>query len=79
MAGAEEDDLATTPLIIAEAELGLADASLVVLAERLKTVQIATLDERQLRAAPPRSASQPPLQRRRTDIPGSYLGSPPAM
>jgi len=97
---AEEDDLATTPLIVAEADhlvaarggraalralradlgagaylvewwpgatvatvrvaeqyadndLGLADASLVVLAERLQTVQIATLDERHFRAVRP--------------------------
>jgi len=97
---AEEDDLATTPLIVAEADhlvaarggrsalsalradlaagaylvewwlgamgavvrvaeryadmgLGLADASLVVLAERLETVQLATLDERHFRAVRP--------------------------
>ena len=97
---AEADDLATTPLIVAEADhliaarggraalsalradlaagaylvewwpgamvatvrvaeryadsgLGLADASLVALAERLKTVRIATLDERHFRAVRP--------------------------
>ncbi len=97
---AEQDDLATTPLILAEADhlasahggagaaealradllagaylvqwwpealgasvrvaeryadisLGLADASLVVLAERLETVAIATLDERHFRAVAP--------------------------
>lgn len=96
----EEDDLATSPLIVAEADhlvaarggraatralradlargaymvewwpgamgavvrvaetyadacLGLADASLVVLAERLDTVRIATLDERHFRAVRP--------------------------
>lgn len=96
----EEDDLATTPLIVAEADhlvaarggraalgalradlaagaylvewwpgamvatvrvaeryadsgLGLADASLVVLAERLQTIRIATLDERHFRAMRP--------------------------
>lgn len=100
---AEDDDLATTPLIVAEADhlvatrggpaalsalradlaagaylvewwpgamgaavrvaeryadtgLGLADASLVVLAERLETVQIATLDERHFRAVRPLAA-----------------------
>ena len=37
----------------ADADLGLADASLVVLAERLQTVQIATLDERHFRAVRP--------------------------
>jgi predicted nucleic acid-binding protein len=99
MAGVE-DDLATTPLIVAEADhlvgarggpaalralradlssgayvvdwwpaaigtsvrvaeryadmgLGLADASLVALAERLQTVEIATLDERHFRALRP--------------------------
>jgi predicted nucleic acid-binding protein len=99
MAGVE-DDLATTPLIVAEADhlvgarggptalsalradlvsgayvvdwwpgavgtsvrvaeryadmgLGLADASLVALAERLQTVEIATLDERHFRAVRP--------------------------
>lgn len=96
----EEDDLATTPLIVAEADhlvaarggraalsalradlaagaylvewwpgamvaavrvaeqyadsgLGLADASLVMLADRLDTVKIATLDERHFRAVRP--------------------------
>jgi predicted nucleic acid-binding protein len=96
----EDDDLATTPLIVAEADhlvaarggraasralradlaagayvvewwpsaiaeavrvaeqyydtgLGLADASLVVLAERLETLEIATLDERHFRAVRP--------------------------
>ncbi len=96
----EEDDLATTPLILAEADhlatahggasaakalradlvagayivewwpealgasvrvaeryadtgLGLADASLVVLAQRCKTIAIATLDERHFRAVRP--------------------------
>lgn len=96
----EEDDLATTPLIVAEADhlvaarggpdalaalradlragaylvewwagaiekavpvaqryadlgLGLADASLVALAERLETTSIATLDERHFRAVRP--------------------------
>jgi predicted nucleic acid-binding protein len=100
---AEDDDLATTPLILAEADhlaaahggrtaakalradllagayfvqwwpealgasvrvaeryadtdLGLADASLVVLAQRLKTVAIATLDERHFRAVRPLAA-----------------------
>jgi len=99
----EEDDLATTPLIVAEADhlvarwggragssalradlaagayvlewwpsaigscvrlaeryadtnLGLADASLVVLAERLRTVEIATLDQRHFRAVSPLTA-----------------------
>jgi predicted nucleic acid-binding protein len=97
---AEQDELATTPLIVAEADhlagarggpaaqaalrsdlaagaylvewwpgaitaavrvaeryadtsLGLADASLVVLAERLETTSIATLDERHFRAVLP--------------------------
>jgi predicted nucleic acid-binding protein len=97
---AEQDELATTPLIVAEADhlvatrggpaalsalradlaagaylvewwpgaiaaavrvaeryadtgLGLSDASLVVLAERLETVSIATLDERHFRAVRP--------------------------
>lgn len=97
---AEDDDLATTPLVVAEADhlvaarggraalsalradlaagaylvewwpgamvatvrvaercadsgLGLADASLVVLAERLQTIRIATLDERHFRAMRP--------------------------
>jgi predicted nucleic acid-binding protein len=97
---AEQDDLATTPLIIAEVDhlggarggpaslsawradlvagaylvewwpgaiaaavrvaeryadmgLGLADASLVVLAQRLETIDIATLDERHFRAVRP--------------------------
>jgi predicted nucleic acid-binding protein len=97
---AETDDLATTPLIVAEADhlvaarggagalsalradlaagaylvewwpgamaacvrvaeqhadgaLGLADASLVVLAQRLDTIRIATLDERRFRAIRP--------------------------
>jgi uncharacterized protein len=97
---AEEDDLATTPLIVTEADhlagayggaraakalrgdlvagaylvewwpealgaavrvaeryaemnLGLADASLVALAQRLKTTAIATLDERHFRAVRP--------------------------
>jgi len=98
----EDDDLATTPMIVAEADhlvarggraalsalradlaagaylvewwagamaaavrvaeryadtrLGLADASLVVLAERLETVRIATLDERHFRAVRPLAA-----------------------
>jgi predicted nucleic acid-binding protein len=97
---AEQDELATTPLIIAEVDhmvatrggaaalsalradlaagaylvewwpaamgasvrvaeqyadtgLGLSDASLVVLAERLETIRIATLDERHFRAVRP--------------------------
>jgi predicted nucleic acid-binding protein len=97
---AEEDDLATTPLILAEVDhlvasrggraassalradlaagayliewwpgairvavevaeryadsgLGLADASLVALAQRLQTIDIATLDERHFRAVRP--------------------------
>jgi uncharacterized protein len=97
---AEHDDLATTPLIVAETDhlvaarggtpalkalrsdlaagaylvgwwpeaigaavrvaeqyadtgLGLADASLIVLAERLDTIRIATLDERHFRAVRP--------------------------
>lgn len=37
----------------ADSGLGLADASLVVLAERLETVEIATLDERHFRAVRP--------------------------
>lgn len=99
----EQDELATTPLIVAEADhlvgarggpvalsalradlvagayliewwpqaigaavrvaerygdtaLGLADASLVVLAERLETVSIATLDDRHFRAVRPLAA-----------------------
>jgi uncharacterized protein len=97
---AEQDDLATTPLIVAEVDhlvaarggpaaltalradlaagayliewwsaamgatvrvaehyadsgLGLSDASLVVLAERLETIAVATLDERHFRAVRP--------------------------
>lgn len=37
----------------ADTGLGLSDASLVVLAERLETISIATLDERHFRAVPP--------------------------
>jgi hypothetical protein len=37
----------------AASELGLADASLVVLAERLGTIEIATLDERHFRVVRP--------------------------
>lgn len=37
----------------ADAELGLTDASLVALAERLETVDIATLDQRHFRAVRP--------------------------
>lgn len=102
---AADDDLATTPLIVAEVDhlvsarggraavsalradlasgaylvewwrsaiasavkvaerygdnaLGLADASLVVLAERLDTVDIATLDERHFRAVRPLAAGK---------------------
>jgi uncharacterized protein len=103
---AEDDDLATTPLIVAETDhliarrgggpdalrawradlsagaylvewwpgaiaaavrvaeryaemgLGLADASLVVLAERLETVSVATLDERHFRAVRPLASGQ---------------------
>ncbi|CAN5789931.1 hypothetical protein BH23ACT12_BH23ACT12_20270 [soil metagenome] len=39
----------------ADMALGLADASLVVLADRLETIQIATLDERHFRAVRPLS------------------------
>jgi len=101
----EDDDLATTPLIVAEVDhlvaarggraalsalredlsagaylvewwpgalasavsiaeryadmgLSLADASLVVLAERLQTVELATLDERHFRAIRPLTAGE---------------------
>lgn len=37
----------------ADTRLGLADASLVALAERLATIDIATLDERHFRAVRP--------------------------
>jgi predicted nucleic acid-binding protein len=40
----------------ADTALGLADASLVVLAERLETVSIATLDDRHFRAVRPLAA-----------------------
>lgn len=37
----------------ADGDLGLADASLVALADRVGTIDIATLDERHFRAVPP--------------------------
>ena len=40
----------------ADTGMGLADASLVVLAERVETVQIATLDERDFRSVRPLAA-----------------------
>jgi predicted nucleic acid-binding protein len=42
----------------ADQDLGLADASLVALAERLKTVDIATLDERHFRSVRPLTAGK---------------------
>jgi predicted nucleic acid-binding protein len=42
----------------ADTELGLADASLVALAERHQTVDIATLDERHFRAVRPLAAGE---------------------
>jgi predicted nucleic acid-binding protein len=43
----------------ADNQLGLADASLVALAKRLETIQIATLDERHFRAVRPLGADGP--------------------
>jgi predicted nucleic acid-binding protein len=42
----------------ADNELGLADASLVALAQRLETIDIATLDERHFRAVRPLAAGE---------------------
>jgi predicted nucleic acid-binding protein len=42
----------------ADSGLGLADASLIALAERLGTTDIATLDERHFRAARPLAAGE---------------------
>lgn len=42
----------------ADMQLGLADASLVVLAERFRTVDVATLDERHFRALRPLSGGR---------------------